>query len=389
VLARPRSEGAGASRIDLADATNSCVFAAHPGMLASVADLAIDIFISYAHADEALRCRLDSHLGPLVRQGLIRPWHRGLLGADEERSATAATRLAQARIILLLVSADFLADDECGADVEQARRRLLTSGGARVIPILLRPCDWSAAAFAFLTPLPAGGEPLASSPDPEIAWADVAARIEQAVAVTRLTRPSVTPGQPRRASAAGQVRVSGVVLRSMDRTLIDERGRSARDQVVAQMPEHCRDDLRHESIDLLARYELETLTTYMDLATSLVLRDPERWRDFGRLAVSGDLHQFVRSVYAVPTVNVVPVLHRTTSILSCLFTSGSWRVDTGFACKVALTIGDLGPPSVLLRLWIAGVMEEIVRRAMSSDVKWSITHGESRGAPELTCEISL
>ncbi len=36
---------------------------------------AIDLFISYAHQDSALRRKLDEHLALLKREGEIRAWH--------------------------------------------------------------------------------------------------------------------------------------------------------------------------------------------------------------------------------------------------------------------------------------------------------------------------
>lgn len=367
---------------------NSARSPAEADILASMTDGAVDVFISYAPEDEALRCRLDSHLAPLVREGLIRPWHRGLLGAGEDRRATAAARLAQARIILLLVSDDFLVDGECRDDIKQAIRRQ-AGGGARVISIILRPCDWTHETFACLAVLPKGGAPLASSPDPESVWADVTARIEQVVAETRLTWSAVTPERPRRVSIPGGCEARGLVLRSVDRALIDACGRSARAEVVARVPGHCREDLCNESIDSLGWYDLEELTAYMELSTSLMLQDRERWRDFGRAAAGGELHQLVRSAFARPTTDIALCLNRAISILMRLFTCGSWRINTRSAPKVVLTVGLIEPPSVPLRLWIVGVIEEIARRAVSSDVKVVITLGESECDAELICEISL
>ena len=55
------------------------------------------VFLSYSHADEALRNELEKHLAGLLRQGVITTWHDRRIGPGEEL-----------HIILLLVSADFL-----------------------------------------------------------------------------------------------------------------------------------------------------------------------------------------------------------------------------------------------------------------------------------------
>ncbi|WP_437937976.1 serine/threonine-protein kinase [Sorangium sp. So ce341] len=203
-------------------------------------------------------------------------------------------------------------------------------------------------------------------------------------------RPNVTPVRPLPARfAGGQYQVRGPVLRSVDRTIVDEYGRSARDEVVAQMPLRYADDFKHDSINALVGYDLEALDAYMELATSLVLRDLERWRDIGRLGVGGELHSLVRTLFARPLTDIASLMRRGTSIWSRLFTFGSWRVATGPTGRVTLHIGDFDPASLPLRLWVVGMVEETARRASGGGVKVTITLGELGFTSELACEISL
>jgi hypothetical protein len=54
----------------------------------------------------------------------------------------------------LLISADFLASDYCyGIELQRALEGH-QRGKARVIPIILRPCDWQTSPFAPLQCLP-------------------------------------------------------------------------------------------------------------------------------------------------------------------------------------------------------------------------------------------
>lgn len=71
------------------------------------------VFFSYSHEDEELRNRLEKHLALLKRQGLVDAWHdrRILAGSDLDQAISA--NLESADIVLLLVSADFLASDYC------------------------------------------------------------------------------------------------------------------------------------------------------------------------------------------------------------------------------------------------------------------------------------
>lgn len=117
-------------------------------------------FYSYSHEDEKLRAKLETHLKILERQGLIASWHDRRIGAGEEWKGAIDTHLEEARIILLLVSASFIASDYCW-DIEMKRAiERHDCGEATVIPIILRSCDWRKAPFAKLQALPRDGKPV-------------------------------------------------------------------------------------------------------------------------------------------------------------------------------------------------------------------------------------
>lgn len=132
-----------------------------------------EIFISYSHEDGAYLKALETHLALLRRQGLIETWHDrdippGASWADQIRH-----RLEGADIILLLVSPDFLASDFCW---DQEMTRALDRhdrGEAKVVPILLRPCDWKTAPFARIQGLPKDLRPISAWPSADEAWLDV------------------------------------------------------------------------------------------------------------------------------------------------------------------------------------------------------------------------
>jgi TIR domain len=135
---------------------------------------AIEVFYSYAHRDEALRTELDTHLSLLQRQGIITDWHDRRITAGTVWAGAIDAHLEHAQIILLLVSADFLASNYC-YDVELQRAMARHKAGeVRVIPIILRATDWQSASFAALQALPEDGRPIASWPNPDEAFLDVA-----------------------------------------------------------------------------------------------------------------------------------------------------------------------------------------------------------------------
>lgn len=99
-------------------------------------------FVSYSHKDESLRAALDAHLSGLVSQGVIQLWHDRAIEAGAEWEAEIQAHLEAADIVLLLISADFLASPYCYASEMKRAVQRHEQGLARVIPIILRPVDW-------------------------------------------------------------------------------------------------------------------------------------------------------------------------------------------------------------------------------------------------------
>jgi hypothetical protein len=138
------------------------------------------VFFSYSHADERLRDQLEKQLSLLRRQGVIKTWHDRRIGAGEEIDRAISEHVEKDDIILLLVSADFLASDYC-YDVEMTRAMERHSAGeAIVIPVILRACDWHGAPFGKLNATPPDGIPIAQWPDIDEAFLHVAKAVRRA-----------------------------------------------------------------------------------------------------------------------------------------------------------------------------------------------------------------
>jgi hypothetical protein len=156
----------------------------------------VQVFVSYSHRDEALREKLGTHLSGLKRQGVIDEWHDRRIGAGHEWVDAIDEHLNSADVILLLVSADFLASDYC-YDVEMKRALARHDAGeARVIPVILRSVDWRGALFAKLQALPTDGKPVTSWTDEDVAFTNVAHGIRQVVEELR-ARKVVEEGRAR------------------------------------------------------------------------------------------------------------------------------------------------------------------------------------------------
>lgn len=141
----------------------------------------VEVFCSYAHRDNKLRDQLYTHLSILRHQGLITLWSDQVIEAGTDWQSVINSRINSASIILLLLSADYLASDYCyGIEMQRALQRH-QEGQAFVIPILLRPLDWKYAPFAHLRILPSNAKPIVNWKNRDRAFVEVVAGIRQAI----------------------------------------------------------------------------------------------------------------------------------------------------------------------------------------------------------------
>lgn len=180
------------------------------------------VFFSYAQADQMWHEQLAKHLSQLARDGLIERWsHQQILpGVDRAREIDQA--LHSAHIILLLISADFLASDaqyqiEMQHALERHRR-----GEVRVVPIIVRPCDWQSSPFAHLQCLPRRGSPISTWDNPDEAFLAVAQELRQIIAHQQVPSPPLSQVQRQnRARLLKRVRttwIEGLLEHSLHRT---------------------------------------------------------------------------------------------------------------------------------------------------------------------------
>src|ERR1051325_5467787 len=144
-------------------------------------DKPIEFFFSYSHKDWRLRDKLANHLKIFEREGIISGWHDRKITAGREWAGQIDEHLNSARIILLLVSSDFMASDYCyDIEVTRAMERH-EKGEARVIPIILHACLWDSAPFAKLQALPTDGRAVTDWSNRNHAFLDIAKGIKAVI----------------------------------------------------------------------------------------------------------------------------------------------------------------------------------------------------------------
>jgi hypothetical protein len=127
----------------------------------------VEAFVSYAREDER-------QLAGLQRDGLVSLWNDALILPGTNFGDEIMAHLESAEVIILLVSADFIASEFIW-DVElPAAMARQQAGEAVVVPIIVRPCLWTDSELGSLEALPSGGTPVTSWDDTDAAWLDVA-----------------------------------------------------------------------------------------------------------------------------------------------------------------------------------------------------------------------
>jgi serine/threonine-protein kinase len=245
-------------------------------------------------------------------------------------------------------------------------------------------------------PAPVGpdGDRISSVAPPTMAETSKAQASIDAAPPARASQPTLTDavaaakpvGRPYPQRHAGRFQVRGPVLASVDKVILDVFGAASRDDVVAGMPDVYAAEFRAGAINALVAYPLEALDAYMERATVTLLHEPTRWREFGRLAVDGELYNVVRTLLR-PAVDVGGVVRRGVSTWARLFSFGAWRVGAAPNGRITLTLGELDGVALPLRMWMVGMIEQTTRRAVRADLRVIITEGDHDFAPEMACEI--
>lgn len=120
----------------------------------------VNIFIAFAHRDLDFYYDFEKHLTLLKRDGIINKISSRNIDEEHDWHNKASDDIRISHIVLFLVSADFLTSDYIvsAPEVHHAFEQQKL-GIKRVIPIIVRPVDWSSAPFAHLQVLPRNAIP--------------------------------------------------------------------------------------------------------------------------------------------------------------------------------------------------------------------------------------
>jgi serine/threonine protein kinase/DNA polymerase III delta prime subunit len=129
----------------------------------------VSVMCVCAPADWSYLEQWEAHLRPLEQAGFLIEWSERHLLAGANRQQQINKHLDQADLIVLLLSADFFASEDCMALMEHALRRQQNSA-VYVVPLLLRPVAWQASPLVALQYMPSNRLPVTEWPNRDIAF---------------------------------------------------------------------------------------------------------------------------------------------------------------------------------------------------------------------------
>lgn len=138
-------------------------------------------FIAYARTDKEMVARLRTHLAGLKHAEKLETWFDGEITVGEPWEERISNELNRSNIVILCVSADFLASKYVQT-VEMPRALERNQAGqCQVLPVILKPCAWQEHPFARLQVTPEGGKPVTKYTDQEEAWTEVIQAIHKTI----------------------------------------------------------------------------------------------------------------------------------------------------------------------------------------------------------------
>jgi tetratricopeptide (TPR) repeat protein len=149
--------------------------------MAAMATSDVSLFYIYAPEDQRFCEALDKHLATMKRSGWIRTWHHRSIEAGLIWEQEIKEQLASADIILLLVSADLLASDECYTNELHSALQRHEAGEAVLVPVIVRSVDWSLTPFHMLQALPTEGKAVVNWANRDQAFFDIAQGLKRVI----------------------------------------------------------------------------------------------------------------------------------------------------------------------------------------------------------------
>ena len=215
----------------------------------------LSVAFFYSHKDERHVGELHAHLASLRRQNVISTWYDRRIEPGLDIDDEIGKQIEAAEIALLLISSDFIASDYC---YEREMTRALErhrAGSTRVIPVILRPCDWKELPFGRLNAVPKDGTPITEHVNRDSAYLEVAQAIR---AIAQHSADSA-------ASVTARVRSVGIPNVGSIESLGSTR-------IKKEFTDHDRDEFLHHSFETVRTFFESSLKRLVSENTGITSR---------------------------------------------------------------------------------------------------------------------
>lgn len=207
------------------------------------------VFIGSAKDDANQVETLKKHLKLYERQNLIQIWDESMILPGELRQSKIEQELNTAEIILLLFSANLLAEDfiwgtEMNRILEKVKRREV-----QLIPILLGPSSFADTPFSAYSPVPQRDKPISSYSNKDEAWTLVVAQIKRSIQSTSNTHSTNIPKN----STSNMIPQS--LIDEVNNSISRSRTPDAIDAIIKWAHDHGQSQLKNDAAILKAGLE--------------------------------------------------------------------------------------------------------------------------------------
>lgn len=153
-----------------------------------------NIFISYAPEDRTDLEQCIRFLSPLVNNNTISIWSERDIKPGEAYSIVIAYNLIKADVVLVLVSANYLASPEIIEEQFEVALQRQQKGEIKLIPVVLSACLWEDTPMKQFSVLPARDKSIQDYNATASAWNDVVIGIKKAI--NSKSNPGIKPNPP-------------------------------------------------------------------------------------------------------------------------------------------------------------------------------------------------
>jgi len=139
----------------------------------------LKLFISYSHADEEHLKEFRKHLVTLRRNKVLSDWHDREMVSGDDFETEIKEELLSADLIVFMVSVDFLNSWYCYEVELRETLKRLKYNNIRIIPVVIRPCDWEKCDLSPYLAATKDGRPVSQYNNIDEAWVEVIKSIEK------------------------------------------------------------------------------------------------------------------------------------------------------------------------------------------------------------------